>query len=77
VTVTSNGVYVCNLKPLLSSDYEIYSVVEPGSSTSELKERAKEEVSQLSHDVIIVICSGTNDHKLNEFSLTLQTLQTL
>jgi hypothetical protein len=34
--------YVCNLKSLLSSIYELYSVVKPGSSTSELKETAKE-----------------------------------
>jgi hypothetical protein len=42
--------YVCNLKPLLSSNYDLYSVVKPESCTSELKESAKEEVSQLSHD---------------------------
>jgi len=36
-------------------NYELYSVIKPGSSTSELKEMAKEEVSQLSHDVIIII----------------------
>jgi hypothetical protein len=34
--------YVCNLKSLLSSIYELYSVVKLGSSTSELKETAKE-----------------------------------
>ena len=33
--------YVCNLKPLLSSNYELYSVVKPGSTTNELKETAK------------------------------------
>jgi hypothetical protein len=44
------------------NNYDFYSIVKPGSTTSELKESAKEEVSQLSHDdVIIIICSGTND----------------
>ena len=33
--------YVCNLKPLLSSNYELYNVVKPGSTTNELKETAK------------------------------------
>jgi len=33
--------YACNLKPLLSSNYELYSVVKPGSTTNELKETAK------------------------------------
>jgi len=63
--------YVCNLKPLLSSNYELYSVVKPGFTTNELKERAKKEINQLSHDDLIVICSGNNDYILNELSLTL------
>jgi len=61
---------VCNLKRILSSNYDLCSIVKPGSSTSELKESATEDVSQISHDGLIVICSGTNDYELNEFSLT-------
>lgn len=59
-----------NLKTLLSTTYELYSIIIPGSNTSELKETAKEEVSQLAHDDLIVICSGSNDYELNEFSST-------
>jgi len=66
--------YGCNLKPLLSKNYELYSVARPGSNSSELKETAKEEISQLSHEDVIVIFSGTNDYELNEFSLTLQII---
>jgi len=66
--------YMCNLNPLISSNYELYSIVKPGSTTNELKETAKKEISQLSHDDLIVICSGTNDYKLNELSLTLQNI---
>jgi len=66
--------YVCNLKSLLSSNYELYSVVKPASSTSELKETAKEEVSQLPHDDLTVICRSSNDYELNELSLTLQNI---
>ena len=55
----------------LSKNYELYSVAKPGSSSSELKETAKEEISQLSHEDVIVIFSGTNYYELNEFSLTL------
>ena len=62
--------YVCNLKRILSSNYGLCSVVKPGSITSEIKKSAKEDVSQISHDYLIVICSGTNDYELNEFSLT-------
>ena len=65
---------MCNLKTLLSNNYELYSDIKPGSSTSELRERAKDEVSQLSHDDLIVISSGTNDYELNEFSSTFQNI---
>ena len=66
--------YVCKLKPLLSSNYELYSVMKPGSTTNELKEKAKKDISQLSYDDLIVICSGTNGYELNELSLTLQNI---
>jgi len=65
---------VCYLKPLLSSNYELYNVVKPGSTTNELKETAKKEISQHSHVDLILIRSGTNEFELNEFSLTLQNI---
>jgi lysophospholipase L1-like esterase len=66
--------YVSNLKFLLNNKFELYSIVKPGSSTDELKETAKKEVSELSQDDLIVICSGTNDYEINEFSLTFQNI---
>ena len=66
--------YVYNLKTFLSNNYELYSVVRPGSSTRELKVSAKEEVSHLSHNDLIVICSGFTDFELNEFSSTFQNI---
>jgi hypothetical protein len=69
--------YGCNLKPLLSENYELYSVTKRGSDSSELNETAKEEISQLSREDAIVIFSGTNDYELNEFSLTLQNITRL
>jgi hypothetical protein len=50
--------YGCNLSALLNKNYELYSVVKPGSSSNELKDSANEEISQLSHRDSIVICSG-------------------
>jgi hypothetical protein len=47
--------YVSNLKSLLNNNFELYSIVKPGSSTSELKETAKKEISRLSQDDLIVI----------------------
>jgi hypothetical protein len=41
-------------------------MMKPGSGTSELRESAKEVIIQLSHDDLIVICSGTNDYDLND-----------
>jgi hypothetical protein len=66
--------YACNLKSLLSNNYDLYSIVKPGSTTSELKESAKDEVSQLTHDDVLVMCSGTNDCELNKFSLTFHNI---
>jgi len=58
----------------LSNNYELHSVVKPGSSTSELNESAKEEFSHVSHDDLIVIGSGSNDYELNEFSSTFRNI---
>jgi lysophospholipase L1-like esterase len=62
--------YGCNLKLLLSNNYKLYSVAKPGSSSNELKNTAKEVISQLPHEDVIIICCGTNDYEANEFSLT-------
>ena len=62
--------YACNLKSLLNNSYEFYSIVKPGSTTSELKESAIE----LSHGDVIIICSGTNDYEQYKFSLTLHNI---
>jgi hypothetical protein len=66
--------YACNIQSLLSDNYTLYSIVKPGSTTSELKESAKEEVSQLSHDDVIIICSGTNDFEPNKFAVTFHNI---
>ena len=66
-----------NLKSLLNNSYELYSVIKPGASTNELKDSAKEEISQLSYDDVTVICCGTNDYEVNNFSLTLQNVNFL
>jgi len=39
--------YVGNVKTLLSNNFELSSVVHPGSSSSDLKETAKENMSKL------------------------------
>jgi hypothetical protein len=67
--------YVSTLKLLLNSDYGLYCVVKPGSGTNERKESAKEVIRQLSHDDLIVTCSGTNDCDFNDFSLTSQNIK--
>ena len=66
--------YLGNLKPLLHNSYELLSIVKSGSTSSELKETVKGEINLLSHDDVIVICSGTNDYEVNEFSMTLHNI---
>jgi hypothetical protein len=60
-----------NLSTLLNKNYKLYSVVKPGSSSSELKNSASEVIRQMSYIDSIVICSGTNDYEMNGVSLTL------
>jgi len=67
--------YASSLQPLLNSDYDLYSVVKPGSSSNELKESAKEVIRQLSYDDLIVICSGTDDFELNGFTETFRNIK--
>jgi hypothetical protein len=66
--------YVHKLKPLLNSNYELYSVTKPGATTNELQKTAREEISRLSCNDVILINYGTNDYEANNFSLTLQNI---
>ncbi len=59
---------------ILNCDYDLFSVVKPGSSSNELKESAKEITRQLSHEDLIVICSSTSDLELNNLSVSFQNI---
>jgi len=47
---------VCaQIEDLIKNNYELYSVIKPGATTTELKETAREEISRLScHDAILI-----------------------
>jgi len=49
------------LKHLLNKNNELYSVIKPGATTNELKETAREEISRLSRNDVILISYGIND----------------
>ena len=53
--------YVSSLEPLLNSNYKLYSVMKPRSSTNELEKSATETISYLNHNDMIILCYGTND----------------
>ena len=63
------------IKPFLNNDYDLYCVVKPGSGTEQLMESATEVIRSLSHDDLIVMCSGKNDYDLNEFFLTFRNIK--
>ena len=50
------------LRAILTSDYELFSVVKPGSGTNVLHKSITETVEHLTNDDILVISSGTNDY---------------
>jgi hypothetical protein len=66
--------YGGNLTSFLSKNYEIYSVVKPGSNSCELNDSATEEINCLSYKDTVVVCYGSNDYEWNEFSMTLRNI---
>jgi len=66
--------YVHKLESLLNNNYELYSIIKPGATTNELKETAKEEVSRLSCNDVILISYSINDYEGNNLSHTLQNI---
>jgi len=59
----------------LNSDYEFYGVVKPGSGYRELMFSASEEIKGLAQNDLVVVCSGSNDYSLHEFSSTFQNIK--
>ena len=64
-----------SLKSLLNSDYDLYCILKPGSWSDELLTSATEEINGLSHDDLVIVCSGSNDYELNNFSLTFRNIK--
>jgi hypothetical protein len=60
--------YVYKLKHLLKKNYELYSVIKPGATMNQLKETAREEITRLSRNYVILISCGINDYKAYSMS---------
>jgi hypothetical protein len=74
--------YVSSLEPLLNSNYNLYSIVKPGSGTNELEKTANEAISHLTHHDMIILCYGTNEfdqqnlkNPKKKFSCTFQNIK--
>ena len=63
------------LRALLTSDYELFSVVKLGSGTKVLRESITETVEHLTNEDILVISSGTNDYDCDNFKSTFSNLK--
>jgi hypothetical protein len=66
--------FVDSTKNLFSNQFEIYSVFKPGSCSSKLNVTANLEISKLTHDDVLIICSGTNDLAVNTSTLAFQNI---
>ena len=64
-----------SVQSVLNSDYKLFSVVKPGSTTNMLSDSVIETVKQLSFNNILVISSGTNDYELNNFNSTFRNIK--
>ena len=65
------------IRNLVSNNFEIYSVLKPGSSSSQLLETARQKIMKLNHDNILIICSGTNDLAINKTLLAFQNISNI
>jgi len=65
------------IRNLVSNKFEIYSVLIPGSSTSQLLEMARQEIMKLNHVDILIICSSTNDLAINKTTLPFQNISNM
>jgi len=66
--------FAAALQSVLNSEYELFSVVKPGSNSNMLSESITETVKQLSKDDVLLISSGTNDYELDNFKLTFRNI---
>ena len=60
------------LTNLMCDSFDFYSVVKPGSNSSQLLETGRQEIKKPSSHDASVICSGTNDLAANKPSLAFQ-----
>jgi lysophospholipase L1-like esterase len=65
------------LKNLMGDNFELYSVMKPGSNSSHLLETMRQEIKQLSSDDIIAICCGMNDLATNKSALAFQNISNM
>jgi hypothetical protein len=65
------------IRNLVSNNFEIYSVLKPGSSSRQLLETARQEIMKLNHDDILIICSGTNDLAIKKTTLVFQNISNM
>jgi hypothetical protein len=66
--------YAENITSVLSKKLEIFSLVKPGANSDELKVSAKNEIKDLTHTDLVIICYGSNDYERNEFPRTLTNI---
>jgi hypothetical protein len=63
------------LQSVMTSEYQLFSVVKPGSNSNTIGESITETVEQLSKDDVLVISSGSNDYELDNFKLTFRHIK--
>jgi len=65
------------IRNLVNNNFEIYSVLMTGSSSSQLLETVKQEIMKLNHHDILIICSGSNDLAINKTTLVFQNISNM
>jgi hypothetical protein len=63
------------LQSVMTSEYQLFSVVKHGPNSNIIGESITETVKQLSKDDVLVISSGSNDYELDNFKLTFRHIK--
>jgi hypothetical protein len=63
-----------NIKPLLENNFEVYSLVKPGSNSNSLETTVRHDINNLTNNDLLLVCIGSNDLGVTHSNKILQNI---
>ena len=63
-----------NIKPLLENNFEVYSLVKPGSNSNSLETTVRHDIDNLTNKDVLLVCIGSNDLGVSHSNKILQNI---